>query len=72
VEKFEGLYWRTMEKIGWTDSVRAEEEVLNRVKEERNTLRTVPIRKADWMGHILRRNSPLKHDIEGKIEGRIT
>ena len=24
-----------------------------------------------WIGHILRRNCPLKHVIEGKIEGKI-
>jgi len=28
-------------------------------------------RKANWIGHILRRNCPLKHVTEGKIEGRI-
>jgi len=26
--------------------------------------------KADWIGHVLRRNCLLKHVIEGKIEGR--
>ena len=25
--------------------------------------------KANWIGHILRKNCPLKHIIEGKIEG---
>ena len=28
-------------------------------------------RKANWIGHILRRNCLLKHVVEGKIEGRI-
>ena len=28
-------------------------------------------RRANWIGHILRRNCHLKHVIEGKIEGRI-
>jgi hypothetical protein len=27
-------------------------------------------RKADWIGHIVRRNCLLKHVIEGKMEGR--
>jgi hypothetical protein len=62
--------WRRMEKISWTDRVR-NEEVLHRVKEERNILHTIQIRKANWIGHILRRNCLLKHVIEGKIEGRI-
>jgi hypothetical protein len=59
-----------MEKISWTDRVR-NEEVLNTVKEERNILRTVKIRKTNWIGHVLRRNCLLKHVIEGKLEGRI-
>jgi hypothetical protein len=47
------------------------EEVLHRVKEERNIVNTIKRRKANWIGHILRRNCLLKHVIEGKIEGRI-
>jgi hypothetical protein len=47
------------------------EEVLHRVKEERNIVHTIKRRKANWIGHILRRNCLLKHEIEGKLEGRI-
>jgi hypothetical protein len=54
----------------WTDRVR-NEEVLHRVKEERNIVHTKKRRKANWIGHILRRNCLLKHVIEGKLEGRI-
>jgi hypothetical protein len=57
-----------MEKFSWISHVR-NEEVLQRVKEERNVLQT--IRRANWIGHIVRRNCLLKHVIEGKIEGRI-
>jgi hypothetical protein len=53
------------------------EEVLHRVKEERNILHTIKIRNANWIGHILRRighilrrKCILKHVIEGKLEGR--
>jgi hypothetical protein len=42
-----------------------------RVKEERNILHTIKRRKANWIGHILRRNCLVKHVIEGKLEGRI-
>jgi hypothetical protein len=42
-----------------------------RVKEERNIVHTIKRRKANWIGHILRRNCLLKHVIEGKIAGRI-
>jgi hypothetical protein len=34
-------------------------------------LNTIKIRKANWIGHMLRRNCLLKHVIEGKMEGRI-
>jgi len=55
-----------MEKIRWTDHVR-NEEVLQRVKEERNILQTMKRRKVTSIGHILRRNCLLKHVIEGNI-----
>jgi hypothetical protein len=57
-----------MEKISWTDHVI--NEVLKRVKEERNILQRIRRRKANWIGHILRRNCLLKRVIEGKIERR--
>jgi hypothetical protein len=44
------------------------EEVLHRVKEERNVLHTIKRRKANWIGYILRRNCLLKHVIKGKRE----
>jgi hypothetical protein len=47
------------------------DEILHRVKEERNILCIIRRRKANWIGHILRRNCFLKHVIEGKIEGGI-
>jgi hypothetical protein len=70
LESFEMWCWRRMEKISWTDRVR-NEDVLHRVKEERNILHTIKRRKANWIGHTLRRNCLLKHVIEGKVEGRI-
>jgi hypothetical protein len=45
-----------MEKISWTDHVR-NEEVLLRVKEQRNILHEISKRKANWIGHILRKNA---------------
>ena len=56
-----------MEKISWTDHVR-NEEVLLRVKEQRNILHEIRKRKANWIGHILRRNCLLQRVIEGKIK----
>jgi len=45
------------------------EEVLLRVNEQRNVLHEIRKRKANWIGHILRRNCLLKQVIEGKIKG---
>jgi hypothetical protein len=59
-----------MDKVSWTDRVK-NEEVLHRVKEDRNIVHTIKRRKANWIGHILRRNCLLKHVIEEKTEGRI-
>ena len=47
------------------------EEVLLRVNEQRNILHEIRKRKANWIGHILRRNCLLKQVIEGKIKGEI-
>jgi len=59
-------FWRRMEKISWMDRVR-NEEVLHRVKQERNILPTVKRRQINWLGLILRRNRLLLHVVEGNI-----
>ena len=59
-----------MEKISWTDHVR-KEDVLLRVREQRNILHKIRKRKANWIGHILRSNCLLQRVIEGKIQGGI-
>ena len=56
-----------MEKISWTDHVR-NEEVLLRVNEQRNILHEISKRKANWIGHILRRNCLLQRFMEGNIK----
>jgi len=70
LESFEMWCWKKMEKISWTDHVR-NEDVLLRVKEQRNILHEISKRKAKWIGHILRRNCLLQRVIEGKIQGGI-
>jgi hypothetical protein len=62
--------WRRMEKISWTDHVR-NEDVLLRVKEQRNILHEKRKRKANWIGHILRRKCLLQGVTEGKIQAEI-
>jgi hypothetical protein len=65
LESFEMLCWRRIEKIIWTDHGR-NEEILHRVKEDRNILHTVKRRKTNWIGHRLFRNYLLIHITEGK------
>jgi len=47
------------------------EEVLLRVKEQKNILHEIRKRKANWIGNILRRNCLLQRVTEGKIQGGI-
>jgi hypothetical protein len=70
LESFEMWCWRRIEKINWTDHVR-NEEVFLRVKDQRNILLETRKRKANWIGHILRRNCLLQRVIEVKIQGGI-
>jgi hypothetical protein len=70
LESFEMQCWRRREKISWTNHVR-NEEVLLIVEEQRNILHEISKRKANWIGHILRRNCLLQGVIEGKIKGEI-
>jgi hypothetical protein len=59
-----------MEKISWTDHARNEGLLLT-VKEQRNILHEISKRKANWIGHILRRNCFRQQGIEGQIKVRI-
>ena len=44
---------------------------VSNVNEQRNILHEIKKRKANWIGHILRRNCLLKHVIEGKLKGEM-
>jgi hypothetical protein len=56
---FETWCWRRMEKISGTDHVR-NEEVLLKVKGQRNIVHEIGKRKASSISHILRRNCLLQ------------
>jgi hypothetical protein len=56
-------------KIVWTD--RMKNELLKRVKEERNILYTISRLKGNWICYILHRICLLKHVIGAKMEGNI-
>jgi hypothetical protein len=68
LESFEMWCWRSTEKISWTDHVR-NEEVLLRVKKQRNILHEISKWKPNLFGHILCRNCLLQRVIEGRIKG---
>ena len=55
-----------MEKIKWSEKV-TNEQVLDRIGEKRTLLKNILRRKANWIGHILRRNCLLHDAIEGRM-----
>jgi hypothetical protein len=70
LESFEMCYCRRMGEISWTDRV-SKEEVLHRVKEERNIIHTVKRRKGNWIGHMSCRNCFLEYVVLENIKGKI-
>ena len=55
-----------MEKIKWSEKVTIE-QVLDRIGEKRTLLNNILHRKANWIGHILRRNRFFHDAIEGQM-----
>ena len=58
-------------KLDRLDQRLKNEEISQRVKEERDFLHAIKIGKVDWNGHIWIRNCRLKHVVGGKIVERI-
>ena len=57
--------WRRMEKIKWSEKV-TNEQVFQCIGKQ-TLLNNILHRKANWIGHILRRNCLLHNTIEGQI-----
>ena len=55
-----------MEKIKWSEKV-SNEQVLERIGEKRTLLNNILRRKANWIGHILRRNCFLHDATKGQV-----
>ena len=55
-----------MEKIKWSEKV-TNEQVLDLIGEKRTLINNILRRKANWIGHILRRNCLLHDAIEGQM-----
>jgi len=64
-----GKFWNVVLEKDWEDQF--DRSCGSRVKEGRDVWQTLKRRKANWVGHILRRNCLLKRVVEGKLEGRI-
>ena len=58
-----------MEKIKWSEKV-TNEKVLDHIGEKREFLNIILRRKANWIGHIVRRNCLLHDDIERQMTER--
>ena len=54
--------WRRMEKIKWSEKV-TNEQVLEGIGEKRILLNDILHRKANWIGHIVRKNWVLRDAI---------
>jgi len=59
-----------MAKISCIDCA-GNEEVLHRVKEDRNSLHKIKRKKANWTGHTLGTNCLIKHVSEGTTQGKL-
>ena len=65
-KSFEMWCWRRMDKIMWEMK-----KYYLKPNEQRNILHEIRKRKANWIGHILRRNCLLKQVIERKTKGEM-
>ena len=55
-----------MDKIKWSEKL-TNEQILERIGENRTFLSNILRRKANWIGHILRRNYGFHDAIEGQM-----
>ena len=64
--------WRRIDKmIKWSEKA-TNKQVIERIGLKRSLLNNILRRKANWIGHSLRRNCLLHDDIEGQMtEGRV-
>jgi hypothetical protein len=71
IEAFEMWIWRRSQGISWRDRI-TNEEVLNRVGQERQLLKNIKRRKKTWIGHVLRSNGLMRVVLEGRMQGKRT
>ena len=69
IDALEMWIWRRMEGVSWSEK-NTNEQVLREVREEKSLLENVVKRKKNWIGHIVRGERLLKHEMEGRMEGK--
>jgi len=69
VNAFETWCWRRMLEIKWTDRI-TNDEVFQRVKEERLLLKILDNRRPSCLGHIIRHNEFVVNILEAAISGK--
>ena len=68
INAFEMWCFRKMGAVSYKDRV-TNDDVLKKLKTERNLLKTIKQRKLRYFGHVKRQNGILKQTLEGRIEG---
>jgi len=68
LESMEMWCYRRMMKIPWTDMVK-NEDVLERVKEQRQIIKRITEKQMRFLGHIAREDNLEKLVLDGKIDG---
>ena len=66
---FEMWIWRRMERVSYKDK-KTNEQVLNEVGERRSLIKTVMLRKKNWIGHVVRGEGLLRDVLEGRFLGK--
>lgn len=71
IEAFEMWCYRRMLRISWVDKI-TNEEVLNRMKKDKELLYTIKKRKLEYFGHLMRgeKYEVIKVILQGKIQGK--
>jgi hypothetical protein len=70
IDVFEMWFWKGMENISWANRVKT--KVLHIISKEIKILRTIKLKKANWIEYSLRRNCLIKRFIEEKMEAKKT
>lgn len=72
LEAFEMWLYRRMLRVPWTDKV-SNQEILQRMRKDREVLNTVKRRKLQYLGHVMRNESRyqlLQCILQGKVDGK--